>query len=190
MQPVAAHRGSMRPIWGMLTLFLAVVMSLQFGWSEARGTWLERAVIDQATVGTAVTVIHTLTPEIGAYGAGSRIKAPGGGINILNGCEGTEVLFLLIAALLAAPLRWRVRAISALAGTVFVFVLNQVRLLVLFYSYRNDRVLFEQLHSLIAPLALIVATLAFFLLVLRLAYPSGVVRLAESQLKQGQAVSG
>ena len=28
----------------------------------------------------------------------ASIRAPGGGLNILNGCEGTEVMFLLMAA--------------------------------------------------------------------------------------------
>lgn len=157
-----------RSLWITSIVFLAVVGLLQYGWSEARGTWLERAVINQATVKTAVAVIDAMTPAVAAQAVGHSIKAPGGGINILNGCEGTEVLFLLIAGLIAHPFSWRLRALGTLAGSLYVFLLNQMRLLALFYAYQRDRLLFDQLHTLVAPLLLIVAVLAFFIWILRL----------------------
>lgn len=159
---------SSRPVWVMVVLFLVVVTLLQWGWSEARGTAVERAVIDKATVGTAVAIINNWTPQVQAHASGSRIRAPGGGINVLNGCEGTEVLFLFLAALMAYPLSWRTRIGGIVVGTAFVFVANQVRLITLFYSYQSDRELFDQLHGLVMPLTLIVATLALFVAVLRL----------------------
>lgn len=167
MREVGTERAIRRPVWLMVVVFVITVVALQWAWGEARGTSVERAVIEQATVGTAVAIINAWTPEVQASPAGSRIKAPGGGINILNGCEGTEVLFLLIASLLAYPMSWRWRAIGAVLGTAFVFVLNQVRLLALFYSYRSDRALFDQLHGLIAPMMLIALSLGFMVLVIR-----------------------
>ncbi|RUP27341.1 MAG: exosortase/archaeosortase family protein [Curvibacter sp.] len=167
MREVDTERATRRPVWVMALAFVIAVVALQWAWGEARGTVVERAVIEQATVGTAVAIINAWTPEVQASPAGSRIKAPGGGINILNGCEGTEVLFLLVAALLAYPMSWRWRAIGTILGTAFVFVLNQVRLLALFYSYRSDRALFDQLHGLVAPMMLIALSLGFMVLVIR-----------------------
>jgi exosortase/archaeosortase family protein len=148
--------------------FLASIFILQWAWGLSRGSGLEHAVIDQATVGTAVALIRHLTPDVHALALGPRIKAIGGGINVHNGCEGTELLFLLIAALLAYPLRWRSRLIGLGMGIVFVFVLNQIRLLLLFYSYRTDKALFDQLHGLIAPLVLMMATLVYVTMVIKL----------------------
>lgn len=152
----------------MAVLFVGLVVMLQWAWSQARGTPLERYVIDQATVRTSVAVINAITPDMQAVAAGSRITAPGGGLNVLNGCEGTEVLFLLVAALMAYPMSWRWRGIGLLGGTALVFVLNQCRLLALFYSYRLERAWFDQLHGLIAPMTLIVLTLAFMFALIRL----------------------
>lgn len=154
-------------LWRMALVFALVVAVLQWGWNEVRGTVVERTVINGATVGTAVAIINAWTPDVQARAVGSRIKAPGGGINILNGCEGTEVLFLLVAALLAYPMSWRWRAIGIVCGTALVFTLNQVRLLALFYSYRSDRALFDELHGLVMPLLLIVVTLGFMVLMIR-----------------------
>ncbi len=155
------------PVWRVAAVFLLTLVLLQYGWSSMRGSATERMVIDQATVGTAVVLIQQFTPEVGAQAKGPRIQAPGGGINVLNGCEGTEVLFLLWAALLAAPLSWRWRLQGALLGTAFVFLINQVRLLSLFYSFRDDRALFNLLHGLVAPGLLVAATLLFVMWIFR-----------------------
>lgn len=168
MQVHAIQEDKGRPIWLMALLFVLFFTLLQWGWSEARGTAIERVVIDDATVGSAVTTINALTPDVHARAVGPRIRAPHGGINVLNGCEGTEVLFLFIAALMAYPLSWRTRIGGLVAGIAFVFVGNQVRLIALFYSYQSDRELFDQLHGLVMPLMLVVATLGLFVGLLRL----------------------
>lgn len=92
----------------------------------------------------------------------SSVRALGGSINVLNGCEGVEVLFLLVAALLIAPITLSRRTYGLLAGTLFVWLLNQGRILALFYTNRSDKELFALLHGTIAPLVMIVlVTLAY-----------------------------
>jgi exosortase/archaeosortase family protein len=157
-----------RPLLAPLGMFLLCFFALQFGWNQARGTRLEHWVIDCATVRTSAALIELLTPQAAAKASGASIVAPGGGINVRNGCEGTEVLFLLLAALLAYPGSWRLRVAGALAGTVYVFLINQLRLLALFYCFRNDPALFDSLHGAIAPLVLIACTLALFVVLCRL----------------------
>jgi exosortase/archaeosortase family protein len=152
----------LRPLWRSLAIFLLSFAALQFGWEQARGTRLEHWVIDYATVRTSVALINTLTPQAAAVARGPRVAAPEGGINVRNGCEGTEVFFLLLAALLAYPFRWQERLVGAVAGAAFVFLINQARLLALFYSFRNDPALFNQLHGVIAPGVLVLCTLLFF----------------------------
>ena len=152
-----------RPLWLQALLFGTVFFVLQAGYGALRDTWVERLVIDTLTVKTAAWSIRTLTPDVAAEAVGSRLKAPGGGINIINGCEGTEVLFLLYAAFASALLPWRARLTGALAGTALVFLLNQGRVLALFYAYRSDKALFDLLHGTVAPLLLIALSALFFL---------------------------
>jgi exosortase/archaeosortase family protein len=145
-----------------LFLFLLVFALLQWGWSSVRGTWIERLVIHEATVKPAAALIHLLTPEIPARAAGASIKAPGGGLNILNGCEGTEVMFLLAAAFVAVRLPWRRRIWGLILGLTLIFALNQARILALFYAFRTDRALFDTLHTAILPVVLVALTAAYF----------------------------
>lgn len=133
-------------------------------WAGARGTALEHFIIGRMTVGCATAAINLLTPEVRAVVDGFRIRAPGGGINILNGCEGVDIAFMLVAALLAYPTTWRSRLSGIAAGMAFVFVLNQARILALFYAYRTDKALFGLLHGTVAPVFMIACTFAFVLL--------------------------
>jgi exosortase/archaeosortase family protein len=145
-----------------LLVFVVTFSVLQITWQELRGSAFERLVVDQGTVRPAVALVNFLTPAVKAQAVGTTMRARGGGLNILNGCEGVEALFLLIAAFLAASLPWR-RTLSGVAlGTVVVFAVNQARILALFYAFRADRSLFDTLHGIVTPIAVILCVLAFF----------------------------
>lgn len=159
------RQGNEPPRFGPIAtvvIFLAVFAGLQWAWGQAHETALERFVIDTATVQPSAWLAGLFTPDIQPYAQGSRLKAQGGGINILNGCEGTDVLFLLIAAFTVAPLFLRQRLIGLLLGTGLIYVLNQGRILALFYAWRADRGLFEMLHGYLAPLILVALVAIYF----------------------------
>ena len=160
-------RGSRASSGAIAAIFLISYVALQALAIAAHGSAVERWIIEQANVRTSVALIDWLTPRIGATAQETRIVAPGATLNIRTGCEGTEILIPLFAALLAFPLSVSTRLFGLLAGTAWVFVLNQARILGLFYAFRADPVLFGQLHGFIAPLLLILGVLVFFFGVLQ-----------------------
>jgi exosortase/archaeosortase family protein len=143
-------------------LFLAVFFAFQFGWEALRGSALEYVVVHDATVRPAAWLVNRLTPTVHAQAFKFTLHAPGGGLNILNGCEGTEALFLLCAAFVVAPLQWRSRLPGLLLGVVVVFAVNQARILLLFYAYRSDHALFDPLHSTVTPIAMVLLVASYF----------------------------
>lgn len=145
-----------------VVLFMLSFALLQWGWNTVRGTWVERVVIHEITVAPAAALVRLITPEVAAKAVGPRIKAPGGGINILNGCEGTEVMYLLIAAFITIRLPWRIAGLGLLIGLGWVFVLNQARIVVLFYAFRSSPTLFDLLHTAVLPAVLVALTAAYF----------------------------
>lgn len=155
------QRVAMSPL-RRIVLFIVVFVALQALWLAAAGSFVERMVIDKATVQVATTWIHLLTPDLPVFAAGPRLTAPGGGINVLKGCEGTDVLFLLLAAFAVADLSWRRRLIGVLLGATLVYLLNQARVVALFYAYRQDKALFDLLHGTLGPLVLVVVVGLFF----------------------------
>jgi exosortase/archaeosortase family protein len=135
---------------------------LQLGWQSLRGTSVEYFIVHTCTVSPATSFANLLTPNVHARAVQFSIRAPGGGLNILNGCEGLEALFLLMAAFATAPLPWRSRALGLLVGVPVVFAVNQVRILALFYAYRSDQALFDPLHGIVAPIVMILLVAGYF----------------------------
>ena len=164
MEAPSAKSGNPMPLFWQAALFLVIFASLQYLWLESRQGEAGHIVIDQLTVKPAVWLINLLTPEISAHPQGTLIAASGGGINVINGCEGVEEMFLLAAAILIAPLRLRDKLYGLVVGSLLIFALNQIRLVGLFYALRYDKSLFSLLHGTVAPVLLIAFTLLFFAL--------------------------
>jgi exosortase/archaeosortase family protein len=156
--PLERHRS----ILVVLAIFLLTFAILQGLYGLAAGGAVERFFVETIGSRPAVALIHLLTPEINATAKGARILAPGGGINIRSGCEGSEILFLLLAVFLSVAMPWRSRLTGIALGVGLVIVLNQCRILALFYAYRADRAFFDLLHTIVAPVVLIAATGLFF----------------------------
>lgn len=154
-------------MWRIAAIFLTVFALLQWAWNESRGTRIESLVVDTATVAPAAMLINLITPQVQATARGAKLHAPGGGLNVLNGCEGTEIAFLLLAAFCAYPMPWRRRLIGFALGLGVVFSLNIARILVLFYAFREQRAWFEPLHTLILPAVLVAAVALYFHAVIR-----------------------
>lgn len=141
--------------------FVAAFGALALGYAALADSAVSRVVIETLTVQPAAALLAWLAPWTEAVALGPRLTSPAGGINVLNGCEGTDLLFLVIAALLAAPLSWRARAIGLLVGLALVFAVNQLRLIALFFAVRAAPAYFPALHGVVLPL-LIVAIVALW----------------------------
>jgi exosortase/archaeosortase family protein len=141
-------------------------VSLQWLWGLERNSPFGHAMIEGLTVNSAVNLINLISSNVIASAQGTHITAVGGGINVLSGCDGLEVMFLLIAAMIISPLSWLAKLNGILSGLIFVFLLNQLRLVTIFYAVRQNKQLFELVHGLIAPIILVALTglfLAFWL---------------------------
>jgi exosortase/archaeosortase family protein len=156
-------------VWWRACLFLAVFAILQCGWQALEGTDVHRFLVQVATVKSAVAVINWVTPTVHAQASATLIRASGGGIRIVNGCDGTEALFLLLGAFAVAPLPVRSRLWGMLYGLPFVFAVNEGRVLGLFYAHRSNQGLFDVLHGTVTPVAVILLVSGYFYVWLRLA---------------------
>jgi exosortase family protein XrtM len=147
-----------------IILFLLVFSALQLSWQASSDLRIARRFIEQGIVAPAAYAVNRITPEVQAYVSGSHLRSPAGGINIVNGCDGMEMLFLLIAGFTAAPLTWRARLAGILAGVPLIYVLNQARILALFYSHRNSPETFDALHGYITPIVMVLLIAGYFYL--------------------------
>lgn len=159
--------------WRRVLVYMAVFTAMYAALTQVWNSGLSRIVIDEATVRPAAWLARIASGDASIVAAGSHIRSDRASINVLYGCEGTDVLMLLLAALLVTPIAWRARLLGLLAGTLFVFAVNQARVLALFFALRSHPAWFGPLHGLVAPLFVVAAVAAFFLAWLRLSATSG-----------------
>jgi exosortase family protein XrtM len=142
-------------------LFLALFFAFQSLYQSGRDSRVARIAIDDLTVAPSARLLSWLTPADGVVAQGHRLISSRVRLSVLNGCEGTDVMLMLAAAMLAFPMRWRRKLLGILAGGVLVYVVNQARIVALYYALRVDRLFFEVFHGYIAPI-LVVAVAGWF----------------------------
>lgn len=151
------------PVWVSALVFLALFFILQMSYDACRGTSFEHFILGDLTVAPTAAAINLLTPAVHVKALGNQLIAPGGGITVLKGCEGTEIMFMLVAAFASIAMPWRHRLSGLALGILLVFCLNQLRLVTLFYVYRSDPSLFNLLHGTVAPILLILCVALYTL---------------------------
>jgi len=143
-------------------LFLLIFFGLQLLWDWQRGSVLPVFIIESLTVKCSAHLINLLTPQLMAITKGTQISAVGGGINVYSGCEGVEIMFMLFAAVSIAQATMRAKFIGISIGIIYVFILNQVRLVTLFYAARYSKAWFDVAHGTIFPILLVAFTALYF----------------------------
>lgn len=75
---------------------------------------------------------------------GCTISSPRFAVLIYNGCNGLITSLVFVSAVLAFPARWTVKAVGVVGGLLAIQLINQVRIVSLFYigiflpSFFND----------------------------------------------------
>lgn len=151
------------PIWVSALVFISVFFILQMSYDACRGSDFEHFILGDLTVVPTAALINLLTPAVHVKALGNQLIAPGGGITVLKGCEGTEIMFMLVAAFAAIVMPWRRRLSGLGFGILLVFCLNQMRLLLLFYVYRSEPSLFNLLHGTVTPIVLVLCVALYAL---------------------------
>jgi len=153
----------LNPLLRMAILFFVVFCILHFAYQSAAGTVVEKVIIDMATVRPSAFFINLLNSNEHVFAHGHRLVSPYVRLSVLNGCEGTESLFLIIAAILAFKARWRDKLAGLLLGAIVIYLANQWRIVALYFALRHDRELFSALHGYIAPVLIIAIGCLFYL---------------------------
>jgi exosortase family protein XrtM len=142
-----------------------VIFSLLLGGFEAlRGTAVERFLVETVILAPTAWLINTVTPAEQVQLIGRTLVSPdGANLHVTRGCEGVEMLLLLIAAILAFPSTLRQRLQGLLWGARLAYVLSITRLVLLHYILRYSPTLWQALHGLVLPLGPVLIMALYFL---------------------------
>ena len=78
--------------------------------------------------------------------SGTNLSSQDFGINIVDGCNGVFATAILLAGVIAYPSRIKAKMIGILIGIPAIFIINQLRVISLFYLGRSHPTVFEEVH--------------------------------------------
>jgi len=107
-------------------------------------------------------VIRILGGSAAAHQVTLENPANGFAVQVLDGCNGNNVMVLLWAAILAYPASWQDKGKGLVAGTAILQGINLVRIVSLFYMGQYDRHWFDFAHLYVWESVFVLFTLTIF----------------------------
>jgi exosortase family protein XrtM len=85
-------------------------------------------------------------------------------LEIVRGCDGAGVLFLMVSAILVFPSKLKRKVIGLILGIVLIYVLNLLRIGVLYFVIAYHPYWFQLIHVYLAPTLMVIVACAYFAL--------------------------
>ncbi len=136
---------------------------MHFAYHQVPDSTLRETVYPSVIGHPAEAVITTITPDRVVRVKDNQILSNKVSLNIVRGCDGSGVWFMLLAAVLGFGASLRHTISGLLLGTFTVYLINQVRIVGLFYLIEYDRTLFPAVHTYYAPTLIVFLIAGFFL---------------------------
>jgi exosortase H (IPTLxxWG-CTERM-specific) len=127
--------------------------------------WIERHIVAPYTRFVAACSRLCLgLIGIRASGAGDTIASSEFSVIIKNVCNGLEVTAIFFATTIAFPATIKSKLLGLLIGYPVIFVINIIRIMVLFVLGASNPQVFDDVHFYYAQALVIIATVAVWLL--------------------------
>ncbi len=149
-----------------LAIFVAVYLVLYAGYMGLPDRWLIEQVYFRAIVAPGAAAIHAFVSGEAVQAVGNRLIHGSSIIEIVRGCDGAAMLFLLVAAIAATTATRQASMRAALWGLLgalaAVWSLNQARVVTLYFAVTRQPDWFVPLHAVVFPTLFVLCGLVYF----------------------------
>ncbi len=108
-------------------------------------------------------LINFFAPEERVFARNNSLLSARANLEVVRGCDGAGVMFLMTAAILVFSASLKRKLIGLLAGLALVYVLNQIRIISLYFIVVYQRDWFLPVHTYVAPSFIILFCSLFFM---------------------------
>lgn len=113
-------------------------------------------------VRVAGALINVVVPAAEVRIEGSRLGNTEAMIQVAQGCEGIDVIILVVGAILLTPMTMPRKILGAFFGGLLIYALNVVRISGLWCTLRYWPSAFDTMHFLVGQTVIVVAGLGFY----------------------------
>lgn len=111
----------------------------------------------------AAGIVNFMAPHEAVSAARGTLQSSSASLSIVRGCDGAGFAFLLSAAMLASPARLRHKLAGVLGALLLTYLLNELRLVGLYFVLAHRSAWFSSLHDYFLPTFMILAGSVLFL---------------------------
>lgn len=119
-------------------------------------------LVHTLSAGVSSKLINMITPDEKTFSEQEYIVSGTFKLKIAQGCEGTEGIFILVAAILAFPAGLRAKIFGIIGGIFVLYGLNLVRIAGLYYILKKKPLLFDVMHVYIGQTMIILIAFIYF----------------------------
>lgn len=145
-------------------LFVAVYCVLYLCYSAIPDSILRDNVYFYGIVRPSEALINWLAPAEHVVGTQNRLLSATVRLNIVRGCDGAGVLFLLLAAMLAYRARLATTVLGIVGAVLLVYALNEMRVVALYFIDSHWPEWFLPMHLYFIPTLMILVGAVYFAL--------------------------
>jgi exosortase family protein XrtM len=156
------HRVSrLREFW-LLLAFMGVYALLDYIYFIIPDDIFIHVIHAHGLVAVCADLINVITPFERVVATTNQLLSAKVELNIVRGCDGAGVFFVLIAAMTIFPAPWQRKLIGIAQGIALIYAVNVLRICALYYIQANLRSWFVLVHIYVAPTFMLLIGCIFF----------------------------
>lgn len=123
---------------------------------------LRNIIYYHGIVSISADIINLFTAAENVSAAQNKIMSQRAILEVVRGCDGSGSMFLIMAGVIAFSCSLKQKLIGLVAGVGLLYLLNQIRIVGLYYvvAYRSEW--FLPIHTYFAPTLIVVISVLFF----------------------------
>lgn len=138
-----------------VALFLALYVLFDQSYFMLPDQFLREQIYPLGLASVTAKLVALAAPHENVLSAGHHVQSGLVDLEIVRGCDGSGAIFMLAAAILAAPAAWRRKALGLLTGTLLMYLVNLLRLVALYFVISRHGEWFLVVHTYLAPAVII-----------------------------------
>lgn len=145
-----------------IVVFLSVYLLFYSLYFAVPNLFLANVFYHNFIVFPAAFVINLCAPIEAIQAVVNKLISSKASLEIVRGCDGAGVAFLLMAAILAFKAKWKQKLAGLTVCLMMIFVINQIRIIGLYFivAYQNNW--FDIAHTYFAPTLIIIVSCLYF----------------------------
>lgn len=148
--------------WGTFILFVACYVLLDYAYFKIPVDLFANVIYYHGVVAVCADLVNWLAPLEHVLGKQNHLLSAKADLEIVRGCDGAGVLFLVVSAVLVFPSGLKRKVLGLLLGIGLIYGLNLLRICILYFVIAYQPGWFQLIHTYVAPTLMVVLGCLYF----------------------------